>query len=221
VSGSEGSGAQPAEPAASATSEWRGAEKVADYRSRADTIPHRLEGDTVLVELLPERVERVLDLGCGDGRTLGIVREARPDALGVGLDFSPPMLAAARDRFAEDGAVQILSHDLAEPLPDLGSFDLVVSSYAIHHLQDERKRTLYGEVFAMLRPGGVFCNLEHVASATPALHQEFLDAIREPEDPSNHLVEVETQLAWLRELGFADVDCLWKWRELALLFGRR
>jgi tRNA (cmo5U34)-methyltransferase len=201
--------------------EWRGADKVADYRSRADTIPHRLEGDTVLVELLPERVERVLDLGCGDGRTLGIVREARPDALGVGLDFSPPMLDAARERFAEDGAVQILSHDLAEPLPDLGSFDLVVSSFAIHHLQHERKRELYAEVFAMLQPGGVFCNLEHVASATPALHQEFLDAISEPEDPSNNLLEVETQLAWLRELGFADVDCLWKWRELALLFGRR
>jgi tRNA (cmo5U34)-methyltransferase len=201
--------------------EWLGADKVADYRSRADRIPHRLEGDTVLVELLPERVERVLDLGCGDGRTLGIVREARPDALGVGLDFSPPMLEAARERFAEDGAVQILSHDLGEPLPELGSFDLVVSSYVIHHLAHERKRELYGEVFAMLQPGGAFINLEHVGSATPALHQEFLDAIGEPDDPSNNLLPVETQLAWLRELGFADVDCLWRWRELALLFGRR
>jgi tRNA (cmo5U34)-methyltransferase len=221
VSSSKGIGAQPAEPAGSATAAGHGAEKVAGYRSRADTIPHRLEGDTVLVELLPERVERVLDLGCGDGRTLGIVREARPGALGVGLDFSPPMLAAARERFAEDGAVQILSHDLAEPLPELGTFDLVVSSFAIHHLEDDRKRELYGEVFARLRPGGVFCNLEHVASATQALHQEFLDAIGEPEDPSNHLVDVQTQLGWLRELGFGDVDCLWKWRELALLFGRR
>jgi tRNA (cmo5U34)-methyltransferase len=200
---------------------WQEAEKVAQYRSRADTIPHRLEGDTVVVELLPKRVDRVLDLGCGDGRMLGIVREARPDALGVGLDFSPPMLEAARERFAEDGAVQILIHDLADPLPDLGSFDLVVSAFAIHHLEDQRKRELYGEVFARLEPGGVFCNLEHVASPTQALHEEFLDLIGEPEDPSNRLLDVETQLGWLRELGFADADCLWKWRELALLFGRR
>jgi tRNA (cmo5U34)-methyltransferase len=201
--------------------EWQGAEKVADYRSRAATIPHRLEGEAVLVELLPERVDRVLDLGSGDGRLLGIVHEARPDALGIGLDFSPPMLEAARERFAEDGAVQILSHDLAEPLPDLGSFDLVVSSFAIHHLEHERKRELYGEVFARLEPGGVFCNLEHVASPTEALHEEFNALLGIPEDPSNRLLDVETQLAWLRDLGFADVDCLWKFRELALLFGRR
>ena len=201
--------------------EWRGAEKVADYRSRADAIPHRLEGEGVLVELLPEQVERVLDLGCGDGRLLGIVREARPGALGVGLDFSPPMLEAARERFAEDGAVQFLSHDLAQPLPELGSFDLVVSSFAIHHLEHERKRVLYGEVLALLERGGVFCNLEHVSSPTGRLHVEFLDLVGVPEDPSNRLLDVETQLTWLRELGFGDVDCLWKWRELALLFGRR
>jgi tRNA (cmo5U34)-methyltransferase len=201
--------------------EWRGAEKVADYRSRADAIPHRLEGEAVLVELLPEQVERVLDLGCGDGRLLGIVREARPEALGVGLDFSPPMLEAARERFAEDGAVQFLSHDLAQPLPELGSFDLVVSSFAIHHLEHERKRVLYGEVLALLEHGGVFCNLEHVSSPTGRLHVEHLDLVGVPEDPSNRLLDVETQLTWLRELGFGDVDCLWKWRELALLFGRR
>jgi tRNA (cmo5U34)-methyltransferase len=201
--------------------EWRGAEKVADYRSRADAIPHRLEGEAVLVELLPEQVERVLDLGCGDGRLLGIVREARPEALGVGLDFSPPMLEAARERFAEDGAVQFLSHDLAQPLPELGSFDLVVSSFAIHHLEHERKRVLYGEVLALLEHRGVFCNLEHVSSPTGRLHVEHLDLVGVPEDPSNRLLDVETQLTWLRELGFGDVDCLWKWRELALLFGRR
>jgi hypothetical protein len=56
------------------------------------------------------------------------------------------------------------------------------------------------------------------------LHEEFLERIGftvESEDPSNKLLDVETQLGWLREIGFADVDCHWKWRELALLAGRR
>ena len=89
---------------------------------------------------------------------------------------------------------------------------------------DERKQSLYAEIYASLNPGGIFCNLEHVPSATPRLHKEFLERIGftvETEDPSNKLLAVETQLGWLREIGFADVDCHWKWRELALLAGRR
>jgi hypothetical protein len=72
--------------------------------------------------------------------------------------------------------------------------------------------------------GGVFCNLEHVASASEYGHARFLEAMGtapEDEDPSNKLLAVHTQLEWLRAIGFVDVDCYWKWRELALLVGFR
>jgi tRNA (cmo5U34)-methyltransferase len=192
------------------------------YLRERDDIPHRIEGFAVLTELLPEAPRRVLDLGTGDGYTLSLVRGAYPDVEGVGVDFSAEMLGLARHRFAGDAGVDIVEHDLDEPLPDLGRFDLVVSSFAIHHCVDERKRALYGEVFRALEPGGSFLNLEHVDSATPQLHVDFLAAIGKTpadDDPSNKLVAVDTQLAWLREIGFAQVDCHWKWRELALLAG--
>ncbi len=73
-----------------------------------------------------------------------------------------------------------------------------------------------------LVPGGAFYNLEHVASSTPALHRLFYQSLGltdEHEDPSNKLLDVETQLQWLRAIGFADVDCHWKWMELALFDG--
>ncbi len=203
---------------------WPDVDHALAYLGKADTIPHRVEGEATLVELLPPAPARVLDLGTGDGRLLALVRTARPDVVGVGVDFSPPMLERARARFAGDAAVEIVEHDLDEPLPPLGSFDLVVSSFAIHHVVDARKRALYAEVFDLLHPGGTFLNLEHVASATPALHVDFLGVLGiapADDDPSNQLAPVEPQLAWLREIGFVDVDCFWKWRELALLAGTR
>ena len=63
-----------------------------------------------------------------------------------------------------------------------------------------------------------------MASPTPALHEQFLAALQvnpAEEDASNKLLDLETQLAWLRAIGFVDVDCHWKWRELALLAGVR
>ena len=62
----------------------------------------------------------------------------------------------------------------------------------------------------------------HAASPSERLHRRFYQAIGYPddwEDPSNKLLDVETQLHWLRELGFEDVDCYWKWLEMALLIG--
>jgi tRNA (cmo5U34)-methyltransferase len=202
--------------------EWTNAEHIRRYLDRADQYPRRAEGDSVLLEHVPRDARRILDLGTGNGRLLSLLRIDRPDMLGVGLDFSEPMLATARERFAGDERIELVQHDLDQPLPALGRFDAVVSSFAIHHLEHERKRSLYGEIFDLLEPGGVFANFEHVASPTRRLHLAFLAAIGEPledEDPSDRLIDIESQLRWLWDRGFDDVDCYWKWLEMALLIG--
>lgn len=203
--------------------EWtQNEEKVSAYLGAADEFPHRLEGEGVLLDHVPLDVGRVLDIGTGDGRLTAMLRADRPEMAATGLDFSALMLERARERFAGDDRVELIEHDLSRPLPELGSFDAVVSSFAIHHLEHERKRELYGEVLDLLEPGGVFANFEHVASPNERLHRAFFEAIDVPieeADPSDRLLDVETQLTWLRELGFDDVDCYWKWLEMALLLG--
>ncbi len=208
-----------------ATNLWVNEDHALSYLRERESLPHRVDALEVLCELLPPKVGRVLDLGTGDGVTLGLVLAARPGATGIGLDFGAEMLRRARERFAGDARVEIGGHDLEQPLPaDLGEFDLVVSSFAIHHLAPARQRALYGEVFAVLRTGGRFVNAEHVASPTDALHEEFLATLgrtRYDDDPSNQLVAVAQHLSWLNDLGFVDADCFWKWRELAVVAGIR
>jgi tRNA (cmo5U34)-methyltransferase len=203
---------------------WTSAEHSRDYLKRADSIPHRGEGEAALLEFLPDPLGSFLDVGSGAGRLLALVKSARPHAHAVALDFSPTMLDVLQGEFLTDAQTAIVAHDLSDQFPELGSFDAVVSSFAIHHVSHQRKRTLYSEIFGLLNPGGIFLNLEHVASPNLGLHHRFLSALDctpETEDPSNKLLDLEVQLAWLRQIGFVDVDCHWKWRELALLAGAK
>src|SRR5690349_5715301 len=122
---------------------WDTPEHVLDYiQRRENSIPHRAEGEAALLEHLPARAARILDIGTGTGRLIGIAKQRWPEGEAVGIDFSPPMLELSRARFATDSSVTIIKHNLDEALPELGVFDVVMSSFAIHHVSHERKRSL-------------------------------------------------------------------------------
>jgi len=154
--------------------EWSNAQNALAYLNVADTLPHRSEGESVLLDHIPQNARRILDLGTGDGRLIRLIKSIRPEIEAVALDISPTMLKSAREHFANDSTVKVIEHDLSQPLPDLDYFDAVVSSFAIHHLKHERKQSLYEEVYDILNPTGIFCNLEHVASPSVELHIRFL-----------------------------------------------
>lgn len=196
-------------------------------------------------------VRRFADLGCGGGFMAAVVLEAFPEASGVALDFSPPMLDAARAALAGHAERLVCAEaDLADPgwAAALGDepCDLIVSGYAIHHLPHERKRALYAEIHDRLAPGGLFLNAEHVASASEwgerlfneamvdslVAHQQRLgrslpreqvaaEYVYRQDKHANLLLDVETQCTWLRELGYSEVDCWFKVFELALFGGKR
>jgi trans-aconitate methyltransferase len=197
---------------------------VEAFLLRHDSSVRRREGEQTLLELLPDSPRRIADLGAGDGRLGALVMSARPSVTEiVAVDSSPAMLRRMRERFKGDPRVTITPADLNNfALSALGRFDVIVSGFAIHHLEDAVKRGLYADAVEALAAGGVFANLDVIQSASPGLHRRFLDEIGRPEDdPADRLSTVEDQLSWLRETGLVDVDCLWRWRGFALLAGRK
>ena len=202
-------------------SHWLTSERVKGYLEKADKFPHRSEGENVLQDFIPKTTRRVLDLGTGDGKLVKILKTKIPNAKYVAIDFSPPMLRTLKRRFGCDDSVRIIRHNLDSSLPRIGYFDAIISSLAIHHLKQERKKDLYSEIYSILKSGGVFCNFDHFASASVRLTRHFRRALGGQRPPNkNHearLNAVEAEIVLLKKLGFIDVDCYWKWLQFALL----
>src|SRR4051812_12295637 len=90
---------------------WPSAEHALEYLRRADSIPHRVEGESTLLEFLPEDPRRILDLGSGGGRLLALVKSASPRTRFCALDFSPTMLETLGTLFGEENNVEIVAHN--------------------------------------------------------------------------------------------------------------
>jgi tRNA (cmo5U34)-methyltransferase len=223
---------------------------LSGVRSAIPSQPERIEIMLRLLVANDKPVRFFLDLGCGDGVLGAAILTRFPKASGAFVDFSEPMLAAARAQL-DNGEHAFWNIDYGDPewVADLRgylSFDAIVSGFSIHHQPDARKHEIYREIYDLLDPGGIFINIEHVKSATPWGEQVFdtmfvdrltaynqaLDPTRtradiaaefynRPDKAANILAPVETQLTWLREIGFVDVDCYSKTFELCLMAGRK
>ncbi|HVV49679.1 MAG TPA: class I SAM-dependent methyltransferase [Polyangia bacterium] len=138
--------------------------------------------------------ERVLDAGCGTGRVTAMLLERLPRGRVRALDGSPSMIAEARRRFAGDARVELVTADLARPLPVRDPVDAVLSTATFHWIADHG--ALYRNLAAVLRPGGRLVaqcggagNVARVTAAlravAPALRQTKTYAT--PEETAAHL----------------------------------
>lgn len=190
-----------------------------------------------LISLLPcSRAEpiRVLDVGGGHGEVTMQVLEEWPNATVVLQDFSGPMLEIASERLANYGErVEFAQADLTVPGWSAGlkgPFDAAVSAIAIHNVDDPTViRSIYAEVFSVLAPGGGFLNLDYLFMPGPAMSDLYQRLTGRPTSATSSREgknEVErasliNQLRWFEEIGFDEVDCLWKEGRQAVLCGLR
>lgn len=177
----------------------------------------------------------VLDIGAGTGLFSAMVLAQCSVGRLCLLDGSAGMLEQARGRFPANDCVEYRLGDMADV--DLGGqWDIVISALAIHHLSDEQKRDLYRRIRHALKPGGLFVNAEQVAGPNPVADERYariwleqirqlgvteeeIDKARERMSYDN-CAPVGSQLQWLVDAGFSEVDCSFKAWRFAVFSGR-
>ncbi len=236
--------------------DWRSAKLTEDYLEGVrGGIPLAETQIEVIIRILKSWVpdfHTFLDMGCGDGILGRQLLQEWPESEGIFMDFSQPMISSAKEKCGPyKNRCAIVLQDYSEDnwmesIKDKTHVDVVISGYSIHHHEDERKYSIYKDVFKLLKPGGVFLNLEHVASPNPKIEklfdetfidglyayhvrsggketrQDIADKFYNREDKVlNKLTLVEKQVDWLDDIGYINTDCFFKLYELALFGGQK
>jgi SAM-dependent methyltransferase len=218
--------------------------------------PLRIEGHTVCHQLaldfLPVRESvpfRVLDLGCGTGMFVASVLRTRPDAMCVGLDYSEAMLGrAAQAVVPYTERTEFRRWDMNDGLPnDIGTFDLIVAFWSVHHVKNAKKSRLFDHVYGALRPDGWFFLVDSMSGAfdkalydagvrrNKARLESSLSGVDKHAHESHRLSAIKTQVSedspekdrfasaeihheWLAGAGFGSIDRVWQlWNDHFLI----
>lgn len=114
--------------------------------------------ETTMAVMAFSATDRILDIGCGTGSlTLLVAERLEPEGAIVGIDAAPKMIAIARRKATKSrgGGVASFQVGVAERLdfPD-ASFDMVVNSMFMHHIDTALKQASFREMHRVLRPRG-------------------------------------------------------------------
>lgn len=178
----------------------------------------------------------ILDIGAGTGLLSSFLIEKYPEASFTLIDISEKMLEMAKERFRDNSKVKYIVADYSK-YNFTEKYDMVVSALSIHHLEDKDKMELYKKIYAILRENGIFINSDQVHGETPfienlnkgtwrkyvensGLTEEEIKAAYERTKLDKD-IRLDQQLDWLREAGFSDVSCIYKYYLFAVMFGRK
>jgi tRNA (cmo5U34)-methyltransferase len=233
------------------SSQWADSEFSQEYRKYAnDYLPDRFKLIEIVISFFRHFIHkvdapRVLDLGCGDGLVVHELLKSDDRIRATLVDGFSEMLESAKKRLADFRDLQFVQatfQDLLEDDPLQSNFDFIFSSFAIHHLETEEKKALYGYIYHHLNKHGFFLNLDVVLAPYQDLEEWYLSLWREwihanvdgskrsdllpipqqyKDNPDNFPDTLYSQLEALRAIGFENVDCFYKYGIFTIFGGKR
>src|SRR5439155_4410942 len=216
---------------------WKSADMLQDWMAQMETRERkRAEQFLLIAQLLPFGEQDAFtfrDLGAGTGAAARAILNVYPNASAILADYSPHMMeAGARIMARFEGRYRYVEFDMLTsswPTSLPTPLDAAVTSQCVHHLPDERKRTLFREILERLAPGGWYVNFDPVKASDPAVEAVWrrVNERREPgaarfhppKDAAEHtrrenhlryMIDLDRQLGFMREAGFTAVDVYWK-----------
>jgi tRNA (cmo5U34)-methyltransferase len=180
----------------------------------------------------------VLDLGCGTGTIARAIKIKYPNAHITCLDIAENMIEMAKCKMNSFNDIEYIVSGFSDYKFNR-TYDVIVSSLALHHLADDKgKKIFYGKCFANLNNNGCFYNADVVLGSSDKLQDLYLSKwieymnrkINKDEIQSkwmvtykqeDHPAKLSDQLKWLQELGFRELDVIWKYYNFAVYGGRK
>ncbi len=232
-------------------SNWNKADYSQDYLDNADIyIQDRKTLLNVLAsfyrKFFKSKKIRVLDLGCGDGILSKTLCNQKGDKEIIVTDGSKDMISAAKKELEGLPILefcQISFEEIIEGQFEKDSFDFIVSSFAIHHLEFSQKKQLFKRIFEIMNPKGYFLNIDVVTSINENYYEWYYDLWKEwivdrqkflnlkksfeqvPEEArgksENHYDPLQVHLKALRSVGFSEVECHYKYGVFAIYGGKK
>lgn len=185
-----------------------------------------------------EKDINVMDLGCGTGTISLRIKQTFPNAKITCLDVAENMLDICKFRLSNYNDVTFCLGDFNNYTFNK-KYDVIISSLALHHLvNDTDKRMFYKKAYNSLNNMGIFYNADVVLGSNNYNQSLYMQKWKEYMSNSISIDEIENkwipnyeledrpaklidQLEWLSEIGYKNIDVIWKFYNFAVYGGQK
>lgn len=193
-------------------------------------------GVTVSIASTKTDLPSILDIGAGTGLLSEFLMQRYPNAFFTLIDLSEKMIQMAKERFRDNPNVKYIINDYTKH-DFVDKYDMLISALSIHHLSDEAKKNFYKKCYTLLKPGGIIINADQVLGETAYIEELnkkiWFNSIENSGLTNDEIqagyerikfdkeAKLDQQLSWLKESGFSDVSCVYKYYHFAVMFARK